>query len=348
MTQARTDVTLCATFSRSNYMARNLNLSQCISEALTLEMQRDPSVLMIGEDVGMQGGVFGASRGLQKKFGKERVIDTPISESAFTGMAVGLALEGYRPVIEIMFVDFIGVCLDQVYNAIAKNHYMSGGKVRMPIVIKTAGGCIGSGAQHSQCLWGLFAHLPGLKVVAPSNPYDAKGLLASAVESDDPVVFIEHKGLLLKRAEEFTFGNEVPEDRYVVPLGKANVVKEGKDITLVTLSGTVAPALAASLSLASSLDVEVIDLRSVVPLDIATVAESVRKTGRLLVVDEDYLSFGLSGEIVARLMEAGVGINKVRRLAVPDVPIPGARTLEEAVVPNEQSIRHELELLGNK
>ena len=159
---------------------------------------------------------------------------------------------------------------------------------------------------------------------------------------------IEHKGLLLKRAEEFTFGNEVPEDRYVVPLGKANVVKEGKDITLVTLSGTVAPALAASLSLASSLDVEVIDLRSVVPLDIATVAESVRKTGRLLVVDEDYLSFGLSGEIVARLMEAGVRINNVRRLAVPDVPIPGARTLEEAVVPNEQSIRHELELLGNK
>ena len=180
-------------------MARNLNLSQCISEALHLEMERDPQVLVIGEDVGGQGGVFGATRGLQKKYGSGRVLDTPISGSAITGMGVGLALEGYRPVLEIMFVDFIGVCLDQVYNAIAKNHYMSGGKVRMPIVIKTVGGCIGSGAQHSQCLWGLFAHLPGLKVVAPSNPYDAKGLMASAVESDDPVVFIEHKGLLLIR-----------------------------------------------------------------------------------------------------------------------------------------------------
>lgn len=320
-------------------MARNLNLSQCISEALTLEMERDSSVVVIGEDVGMQGGVFGATRGLQKKFGSARVIDTPISESAITGMGVGLAIEGYRPVLEIMFVDFIGVCLDQVYNAIAKNHYMSGGRVRMPIVIKTAGGCIGSGAQHSQCLWGLFAHLPGLKVVAPSNPYDAKGLLASAVESDDPVVFIEHKGLLLKRAEDFTFGNEVPEGRYVVPLGKANIVREGKDLTLVTLSGTVAPAVAAAEQLKrSGIDVEVIDLRSVVPLDIETISKSVAKTGRLLVVDEDYLSFGLSGEIVSRVIEAGVKIDRVKRLAVPDVPIPGAVTLENVIVPNQTSI----------
>ena len=320
-------------------MARNLNLSQCISEALTLEMERDSSVVVIGEDVGMQGGVFGATRGLQKKFGSARVIDTPISESAITGMGVGLAIEGYRPVLEIMFVDFIGVCLDQVYNAIAKNHYMSGGRVRMPIVIKTAGGCIGSGAQHSQCLWGLFAHLPGLKVVAPSNPYDAKGLLASAVESDDPVVFIEHKGLLLKRAEDFTFGNEVPEGRYVVPLGKANIVREGKDLTLVTLSGTVAPAVAAAEQLKpSGIDVEVIDLRSVVPLDIETISKSVAKTGRLLVVDQDYLSFGLSGEIVSRVIEAGVKIDHVKRLAVPDVPIPGAVTLENVIVPNQTSI----------
>jgi pyruvate/2-oxoglutarate/acetoin dehydrogenase E1 component len=320
-------------------MARNLNLSQCISEALTLEMERDSSVVVIGEDVGMQGGVFGATRGLQKKFGSARVIDTPISESAITGMGVGLAIEGYRPVLEIMFVDFIGVCLDQVYNAIAKNHYMSGGRVRMPIVIKTAGGCIGSGAQHSQCLWGLFAHLPGLKVVAPSNPYDAKGLLASAVESDDPVVFIEHKGLLLKRAEDFTFGNEVPEGRYVVPLGKANIVRAGKDLTLVTLSGTVAPAVAAAEQLKpSGIDVEVIDLRSVVPLDIETISQSVAKTGRLLVVDEDYLSFGLSGEIVSRVIEAGVKIDRVKRLAVPDVPIPGAVTLENVIVPNQTSI----------
>ncbi|MEY4163475.1 MAG: hypothetical protein RLZZ79_427 [Actinomycetota bacterium] len=330
-------------------MARNLNLSQCISEALHLEMERDPSVVVIGEDVGMQGGVFGATRGLQKKFGSTRVVDTPISESAITGMGVGLALEGYRPILEIMFVDFIGVCLDQVYNAIAKNHYMSGGRVRMPIVIKTAGGCIGSGAQHSQCLWGLFAHLPGLKVVAPSNPYDAKGLMASAVESDDPVVFIEHKGLLLKRAEDFTFGSDVPSDRYTVPIGEAKVLRSGNDLTLVTLSGTVAPAMkAAEIVEAAGIGVEVIDLRSVVPLDMKTVAESVAKTGRILVVDEDYLSFGLSAEIVTRLIEAGVNLKSVKRLAVPDVPIPGALSLEEVVVPNAGSIQAAIEEMMGK
>lgn len=320
-------------------MSRNLNLSQCISESLHLEMERDPNVIVIGEDVGAQGGVFGATRGLQKKFGSQRVVDTPISESAITGMGVGLALEGFRPVLEIMFVDFIGVCLDQVYNAIAKNHYMSGGRIRMPIVIKTAGGCIGSGAQHSQCLWGLFAHLPGLKVVAPSNPYDAKGLLASAVESDDPVIFIEHKGLLLKRAEDFTFGGEVPAERYTVPIGEAKILRDGRDLTLITLSGTVAPAVLAAEAVAKSgIDVEVLDLRSVVPLDMVTVIESVRKTGRVLVVDEDYLSFGLSGEVITRLVEAGVALKSVKRLAVPDVPIPGAVNLERAVVPNADSI----------
>ncbi len=320
-------------------MARNLNLSQCIAEALSLEMQRDSSVVVVGEDVGAQGGVFGATRGLQKNFGAARVLDTPISETAITGMGVGLALDGYRPVLEIMFVDFMGVCLDQIYNAIAKNHYMSGGNIRMPIVIKTAGGCIGSGAQHSQCLWGTFAHLPGLKVVAPSNPYDAKGLLASAVESDDPVVFIEHKKLLLTRAEDFTFGADVPEERYTIPLGKAAVVRGGSDLTLATLSGTVLPAVAAAERLAAEgISVEVIDLRSVVPLDVDTVAQSVARTGRLLVVDEDYLSFGLSAELVTRVLESGVRIEQFARHAVPDVPIPGAITLEHAVVPGEESI----------
>ncbi len=320
-------------------MARNLNLSQCIAEALSLEMQRDSSVLVIGEDVGFQGGVFGATRGLQKKFGPERVIDTPISETAITGMGVGLAMEGYRPVLEIMFVDFMGVCLDQIYNAIAKNHYMSGGKVKMPIVIKTAGGCIGSGAQHSQCLWGTFAHLPGLKVVAPSNPYDAKGLMASAVESDDPVVFIEHKQLLLTRAEDFTFGSDVPAERYSIPLGKASIVKQGSDLTLATLSGTVLPAVAAARKLeAEGISVEVIDLRSIVPLDVDTVAQSAARTGKLLVVDEDYLSFGLSAELITRVFEKGVSVTAFSRHAVPDVPIPGALSLEQAVVPSEDSI----------
>lgn len=320
-------------------MTRNLNISQCVSEALRLEMERDSSVVVIGEDVGRQGGVFGATRGLQKAFGEHRVVDTPISETAITGMGVGLALEGYRPVVEIMFVDFIGVCLDQVYNAIAKNHYMSGGRVRMPIVIKTAGGCIGSGAQHSQCLWGLFAHLPGLKVVAPSNPYDTKGLMAAAVESDDPVVFIEHKGLLLTRAEDFPFGSDVPQERYVVPLGVAATIREGSDVTVATLSGTVLSAYAAAEELASEgISVELIDLRSVVPLDVATVAASVEKTKRLLVIDEDYQSFGLSGELITRLFESGVSPVAFARHAVPDVPIPGALSLEGAVVPQQDSI----------
>lgn len=330
-------------------MARNLNLSQCIAESLSLEMERDPSVVVIGEDVGFQGGVFGATRGLQKKFGQARVIDTPISETAITGMGVGLAMEGYRPVLEIMFVDFMGVCLDQIYNAIAKNRYMSGGNVGMPIVIKTAGGCIGSGAQHSQCLWGTFAHLPGLKVVAPSNPYDAKGLMASAVESDDPVVFIEHKKLLLTRAEDFSFGADVPADRYTIPLGKASIVREGTDLTLATLSGTVLPAISASEKLAQDgISVEVVDLRSIVPLDVETIAKSVSKTGKLLVVDEDYLSFGLSAELVTSVMEHGVSMRGFSRLAVPDVPIPGALSLELAVVPGEESIMKAAKELARK
>ena len=320
-------------------MTRNVNVSQCVAEALYLEMERDASVVVIGEDVGLQGGVFGATRGLQKAFGPDRVLDTPISETAITGMGVGLAIDGFRPVLEIMFVDFIGVCLDQVYNSIAKNHYMSGGRVKMPIVLKTAGGCIGSGAQHSQCLWGMFAHLPGLKVVTPSNPYDAKGLMASAVESDDPVVYIEHKKLLLTRAEDFPFGTDVPKERFTIPIGQASIVREGEDVTVVTLSGSVLDAYAAASRVADEgLSVEVVDLRSVVPLDMQTIVDSVRKTGRLVIVDEDYLSFGLSGEIIARLVERNELPSVVRRLAVPDVPIPGALSLEQVVVPNVDSI----------
>jgi pyruvate dehydrogenase E1 component beta subunit len=278
---------------------------------------------------------------LQRRFGDRRVRDTPISELGFTGMAVGLALAGYRPLVELMFVDFIGVNLEQVYNAMAKNHYMSGGAVKMPIVLKTAGGCIGSAAQHSQTLWGLFAHLPGMLVVAPSSPYDAKGLMASALESDDPVVYIEHKGLLLVRSGDFEHGAEVPEGRYTVELGRAATLRAGGDITVATLSGTVRAALAAANELAGEgVDVEVIDLRTVVPLDVESVAESVARTKRLLVVDEDYLSFGLSAELVVRVVEllGPSALERVGRHAVPDVPIPAAITLEQAVVPNPDSV----------
>ena len=320
---------------------RNLNVSQCIAEAIGLEMDADDRIVVIGEDVGRMGGVFGATRNLQRRFGSQRVVDTPISEMGFTGLAVGLAMAGWRPLVEIMFVDFVGVCLEQVYNAMAKNHYMSGGTVRMPIVVKTAGGCIGSAAQHSQCLWATFAHLPGMLVVAPSNPYDAKGLMAASLRSHDPVVFIEHKALMLRRAGDFSIGGQVPAEAYEIPIGRASVVRPGSDLTLATLSATVLSALDAADSLAGEgIDVEVIDLRSVVPLDVETVAGSVQRTNRLLVVDEDYLSFGLTAELVVRVIETlgPTAVDHVARHAVPDVPIPAAITLEQAVVPSADSI----------
>jgi acetoin:2,6-dichlorophenolindophenol oxidoreductase subunit beta len=320
---------------------RNLNLSQAIAESIALEMERDERILVLGEDVGRLGGVFGATRNLQKRFGDRRVRDTPISELAFTGMGVGLAMAGYRPLVELMFVDFIGVNLEQVYNAMAKNHYMSGGRVRIPMVLKTAGGNIGSAAQHSQCLWALFAHLPGMKVVAPSCPHDAKGLMAAALASDDPVVYIEHKALLLLRSTDFRHGAQVPAERYTLEIGKAATVRHGTDLTIVTLSASVRHSLDAAETLArEGIDAEVIDLRSVVPLDTETILESVARTRRLLVVDEDYLSFGLSGEVVARTIEqlGPAVIERISRHALADVPIPAARSLEEAVMPSSSSI----------
>lgn len=319
----------------------NANVSELIAATLDQELARDPRTLLIGEDVGYSGGTFGASRRLFREYGEWRVRDTPISEMGFTGMAVGLAMSGWRPIVEVMFIDFIGVCLEQVYNAIAKNRYMSGGMVGMPITIRAAAGCIGVAAQHSQTLWGTLAHLPGLKVVAPSNPYDYKGLLAASIEDNDPVVFIEHKDAYLRRIRDFPLGSEVPEGRYTVPLGQAAVVRPGTDLTIATLSTMVERSLAAAdLLAAEGLDVEIIDLRSVVPLDHETVVGSVARTGRLLVVDEDYRSFGLSGELVARTIEAlgPGGLRGVRRLAEPDVPIPAAKALEDVVIPSVAAI----------
>lgn len=313
------------------------NVSDLIASALELELARDPRTLLIGEDVGYSGGTFGASRRLFRRFGEWRVRDTPISELSFTGMAVGLAMSGWRPIVEVMFVDFLGVCLDQVVNAIAKNRYMSGGAAAMPITIRTAGGCIGVAAQHSQCLWATVAHFPGIKVVAPSNPYDYKGLLAAAIEDDDPVVVIEHKDAYLRRLREFPLGTDVPTERYTIPIGVAAIVRPGRDLTIATLSTMVERSLAAAQVLAAEgVEVEVVDLRSVVPLDHEAVAESVGRTGRLLVVDEDYRSFGLSGELVTRTIEqlGPSGVRAVGRLAEPDVPIPAAKSLEDELIPS--------------
>jgi acetoin:2,6-dichlorophenolindophenol oxidoreductase subunit beta len=320
---------------------RNRPVSTFVAEAIAHEMEADERVVVLGEDVGRMGGVFGATRGLQQRFGPWRVRDTPIAEMSFAGMGVGLALDGYRPVIEIMFADFIGVCLEQVYNAAAKNRYMSGGRVAMPIVFKTAGGILGSAAQHSQCLWGLFGHLPGLRVVVPSCPRDYKGLMAASIASPDPVVFIEHKQLLTRRPRDFRHGAHVPEQRYEEPLGSATVIRSGNDLTVATLGLSVTHALEAADALTrDGASAEVIDLRSVVPLDAATVAASARRTGRLLVVDEDYRGFGLSGELLTRVFEqlGPGGLHAFARHAVPDVPVPAARTLEEAVVPSAESV----------
>jgi len=288
-----------------NAEPRSVRFSQVVGEAIAHEMEADPKVILLGEDIGRQGGVFSVTRGLQERFGEDCVRDTPISEMAFTGMGVGLAMAGYRPLVEIMFVDFIGACLEQVMNAMSKNAYMSGGNVKVPMVLKTASGCIGSAAQHSQCLWGLFAHLPGMIVACPSSPYDYKGMMAAALQSDHPVVYIENKRQLNKMARTHPVDSHVPEGRYTVPLDRANVVREGSDVTLVTVSASVADAFHAAEELSrEGISVEVVDLRTLVPLDMETVARSVARTGRLLVVDEDYFSFGMSGEVVARTVEA--------------------------------------------
>lgn len=316
-------------------------LPAIIAKTIAVEMGRDPNIICLGEDIGRAGGVFGTTQGLREKFGAKRVIDTPISEMGFTGMGVGLAQAGMRPLVEIMFVDFIGVCLEQVYNAAAKIPYMSGGKQRMPIVFKTAGGCIGSAAQHSQCLWGLFAHLPGLKVVTPCNPRDHKFLMTESLRTDDPVVFIEHKALLLRKCGDFLHNPDFEDSISVLPIGKSEVVRQGDDLTLVTLSATVEYALDAAQTVAmEGISVEIVDLRSVVPLDIETVSECAARTRRLLVVDEDYLSFGLSAELLLRVIQrlGFSGLRQAERLAVPDVPVPAALSLERAVVPGPQMI----------
>jgi acetoin:2,6-dichlorophenolindophenol oxidoreductase subunit beta len=323
---------------------QRLSTSKAMVDGIAAEMARDESVIYLGEDVGAYGGIFGSSTGLLDRFGATRVIDTPISETAFIGLGIGAAVEGMRPVVELMFVDFFGVCMDQIYNHMAKISYESGGHVKVPMVLTTAvGGGYSDGAQHSQCLWGTFAHLPGMKVVAPSNPYDAKGLMISAIQDDSPVVYMFHKGVmgLGWMAKNQRAIDVVPSESYTVPIGQARVAREGSSVTVVTVSLSVHHALDVAEKVAGDgIDVEVIDLRSLVPLDRAAIVASVRKTGRLVVVDEDYLSYGLSGEVVASVTDVDPSLLRapVARVAVPDVPIPYAHALEYAVLPRHDRI----------
>ncbi len=325
--------------------ARKLTMAQAISEAIGQEMERDPKVFAMGEDIARYGGIFGATGGLLERFGKERIMDTPISESAFIGAATGAAAEGMRPIAELMFVDFFGVCMDQIYNHLAKNTYMSGGKVRLPVVLMTAiGGGYNDAAQHSQCLYGLFAHVPGLKIVVPSNAYDAKGLMIQAIRDDNPVMYFFHKGIMGLPWMAYYEGssNEVPQEAYTVPFGQARIAREGKDVTIVALSQMVQKALLAAAELEKEgIGTEVVDLRTLVPLDVEAVVRSVKKTGRLLVADEDYLNFGLTGEIAALIAERLDQISlksPIRRLGVPGVPIPYSRPLEQFIIPQVKSI----------
>jgi acetoin:2,6-dichlorophenolindophenol oxidoreductase subunit beta len=333
---------------------RRLTMAQAIAEAIGQEMERDSRVFVMGEDVGAYGGIFGATAGLLQRFGPERVMDTPISETAFIGAATGAAAEGLRPIAELMFVDFFGVCMDQIYNHLAKNTYMSDGNVRLPVVITTAiGGGYNDAAQHSQTLYGLFAHVPGLKIVVPSNAHDAKGLMIEAIRDDNPVMFFFHKGILGLPWMAYFEGSttEVPEAPYTVPFGQARVVREGSDVTIVTLSQMVHKSMAAAEEAArEGIEVEVLDLRTLVPLDREAVLRSVAKTGRLLVADEDYLQFGLSGEIAALVAEQ-IGYipmkAPVKRLGVPNVPIPYSRPLEQTVIPQVSHIREAIRWLMN-
>jgi len=323
---------------------RMLTGNKALAEAIAQEMERDSGVFVLGEDVGNYGGIFGATQGLIEKFGDKRVLDTPISETAFIGAAIGAAAEGMRPVVELMFVDFFGVCMDQIYNHMAKIPYMSGGAVKLPMVLMTGvGGGYSDAAQHSQTLYGTFAHLPGMKVVAPSTPYDLKGMMTSAIRDDNPVVFMFHKTLQglgwMDQIDESV--GEVPEESYTVPLGKAKVVREGADVTIVGIQMMTHQAVSAAKMLESQgISAEVIDIRSLVPLDKETILNSVRKTHRLVVVDEDYLSFGFTSEIAAIVAEEALYELEapIKRLAIPNVPIPYSRDLEKFVVPNAQKI----------
>lgn len=321
---------------------RKLTMSRAMVNAIAWEMSENDEVFVMGEDVADYGGIFDSTEGLLEEFGRERIMDVPISETGFIGAAVGAAQAGMRPIAELMFADFFGVGMDQIYNQMAKNTYMSGGGVNVPMVLMTAvGGTYNDAAQHSQTLYGTFAHLPGMKVVVPSTAADAKGLMHAAIRDDDPVVYMFHKRLMGIGWMPAPEGPKTPvsEDDYTIEFGEADVKREGDDVTVVTLGLHVHRALEAAESLAEEVDTEVIDLRTLVPLDTATILESVQKTGCLVVVDEDYHSFGVSGEIIARATEGALDdLSAIRRVTMPDAPIPYARPLEEEVNPSAEDI----------
>lgn len=314
---------------------RKLTMRAAINEALRQEMRRDSNVYVIGEDVGVFGGCFGVTAGLIDEFGPKRVIDTPITESAIIGNALGAAATGLRPVAEIMFMDFVGVTMDQIYNQAAKMRYMFGGKAKIPMVIRTACGAGGSAAaQHSQSLEAWFMHVPGLKVVAPSTAYDAKGLLISSIRDDNPIIFVEHKFI-------YDLEGEVPEDTYTVPLGKADVKRQGSDVTIIATMAMVHRALEAAEELSKEgISVEVIDPRTLQPLDGETIIESVKKTHKVVIVHEAVKFAGPGAEIAAMIAEEAFDYldAPIKRVAAPFTPVPFSPVLEQEYIPSKEKI----------
>ena len=320
---------------------REIYYSHAIREAIAEEMERDSNVFILGEDIAGYGGAFKVTQGLVEKFGPQRVLNTPISENSIVGVGVGAAITGMRPIVDIMFQDFITLAMDQIVNHAAKFHYMYGNQSGVPLVIRTpAGGGRNYGPTHSQSLEAWFMHVPGLKVVAPSTAYDAKGLLKSAIRDDNPVLFVESKLLYGVRGEVPDFG-EVGGD-YTVPIGEAKVVREGEHLTLISYSRMTIECLKAAQMLSSTnqISCEVVDLRTLSPLDIDTVAASVEKTGRAIVVAEDCLTAGVSAEVAARVMEECFDFLQapVRRVAGVDAPVPCADVLERAALPDATKI----------
>ena len=309
---------------------------KALQDALIEEMHRDENVFMMGEDIGTYGGCFGVTRGLLDKFGEKRVIDTPMSESSMVGWGIGSSLLGLRPIIEIMFMDFITLCMDQIINQASKMRYIYGGAVKTPIVIRApAGAGRRYGASHSQSLEAMFMNIPGLKIVAPSTPYDVKGLMKSSIRDDNLVLFIESKLLYWSKGG-------VPREEYTVPFGKANIIKDGSDITIVSYSRMINECFKASIELEKiGIDCEIIDLRTLYPLDLDAIIKSIKKTGKLVVVEEGCKTAGVGAEISASICEEAFEYlsSPILRIAGLDIPIPYSPVLEDVTIPDYQKIR---------
>jgi acetoin:2,6-dichlorophenolindophenol oxidoreductase subunit beta len=326
-------------------MARTITMREAINEALDQEMARDPNVVLMGEDIvggagspgedDAWGGVLGVTKGLYAKYGRDRLLDTPLSESAYIGAAIGASTCGLRPVAELMFIDFMGVCFDQIYNQAAKFRYMFGGKAETPVTIRAmVGAGFRAAAQHSQMLTPIFTHIPGLKVVCPSNPYDTKGLLTAAIRDNDPVIFCEHKAM-------YDMTGEVPEGSYSIPLGEAEVVREGGDCTIVTYGLMVHKALEAADVLATeSIECEIVDLRSLSPLDIDTVIESVEHTGRLVCLDEATPRCNIAADVSAQVAQQAFASLRagIEMVSAPHTPVPFSPVLEDAYIPSAAKV----------